>query len=480
MQKPIIRIISLSITAIITSGLSHAGSFSLYTEGTAAAIGNYAAGIAAEAANASTGWYNPAGLALIRQQQLVVGAVGVFPNSELTGTSTYLTPPLRPYVQTFDDINGGKNAAVPSLHYARPVGEHTTVGFSVISPFGLSTDWGVGGPVRYSATKSKLSTINVSPEMGSQLSEHFSLGAGLDLQYATVTFNRVLGSPAYVSALSPLLRFAPATYFDSTSTNKAESFAVGFHAGVMVMLNENHTRLGLNYQSKMNHRFHGKSELHGLLASPGLNILLPGSILAANPNATYTLNSLSSETIELPDIVTLSGYHDVNDRFAVLGSVIYTGWNSFKAIQLNNVAAYVFPVGQTPVNSSSEQNYRNTWRISAGANYKVNPKWMMRVGAGFDQTPTNDTDRDVRIADSNRVAVAIGTHYQMRPNVTVDVGYSHLFSAFNGQHRDVVINKTDPIGTSAYNVNARAQGSADLIGLQFNWLIDGAGAPTKA
>ncbi|MFW2535499.1 transporter, partial [Legionella sp. 28fTON52] len=51
-----------------------------------------------EAADASTGWYNPAGLALIRQQQVVVGAVGVFPSSELTGTSTFCVQGKAPRV----------------------------------------------------------------------------------------------------------------------------------------------------------------------------------------------------------------------------------------------------------------------------------------------------------------------------------------------------------------------------------------------
>ena len=56
---------------------AYSGAFSLYTEGSASAVGNFAAGVAAEARDASIGWYNPAGLALIRNQQVVLGATGV-------------------------------------------------------------------------------------------------------------------------------------------------------------------------------------------------------------------------------------------------------------------------------------------------------------------------------------------------------------------------------------------------------------------
>jgi long-chain fatty acid transport protein len=448
-QKPIKTSISIAVAAMIATG-AQAGSFSLYTESNGAAIGNYAAGIAAEAADASTGWYNPAGLALLHTQQAVMGVVGVAPNSVLTGTSTYHTPGFPDYVQSCSNMNGGELAAVPSFHYARPLGENSTFGFSVVSPFGLSTDWGRASALRYAATTSELMTTNLSPEIGGRLSEHFALGAGVDLQYARVKFNRVIGAPATLQAIGQ-----PATLYDSTSFNTGDSFGVGFHAGLM-MINDDHTRFGLNYQSKMNHKFHGYSRLKGRLASATL----------LDDYAVFISHNLSSNNIELPDILTLSGYHDLNEKWALLGSVVYTGWHSLRTIQLNNVAANVL-TRPAQVNSVATQYYKNVWRVALGANYKVNPKLMMRAGVGYDQTPTQDAYRDVRIADSDRWAAAIGAHYQARPNIGLDIGYNHLFSLGDR------VNKTDEIGTSSYRVSANAKGSADLVGLQLTWLMDG-------
>ncbi|MDP1601965.1 MAG: outer membrane protein transport protein [Legionella sp.] len=449
-QKPIKTSISITVAAIMAAS-AHAGSFSLYTEGNGAATGNYAAGIAAEAADASIGWYNPAGLALLHDEQAVFGAVGVAPDSILTGSSIYHTPGFPDYIQSYSNINGGKNALVPSFHYARPLGENSTVGLSVVSPFGLSTDWGRAGPVRYAATVSELVTTNISPEIGGRLSENFAIGAGVDLQYARVKFNQIIGSPATLDAIGQ-----PPILFDSYSYNSGHSFGVGFHAGLMMMVNDDHTRIGLNYQSIMNHKFHGYSRLKGRLASPTLS----------DDYAVFMSNHLSSNSIELPDIVTLSGYHDVNESWAVLGSVVYTGWQSLKTIQLNNVAAFV-PVTQALVDSVATEYYKNVWRFSVGANYKVNTRLMMRAGLGYDQTPTRDAYRDVRIADSNRWATAIGAHYQARPNIGLDLGYTHLFSQGDW------VNKTQAIGTSSYTVSAHAKGSADLVGVQLTWLMDG-------
>lgn len=447
----------------------------MINEDSPSAIGNYAAGIAAEAADASTGWYNPAGLALIHKQQMVAGGVGIFPTAKLSGSSTYTITGLDNYVQNFQDLNGGDNAFVPAFHYALPVGENVTFDFSSVSPFGLSTDWGQTSAVRYQATLSELITVNLSPEFGVKLTDHFAYGAGLDFQYARVKFNTMLGAP---NLFVPIF---PATSVDTLSYNNGNSIGVGFHTGVMAMFNDNHTRIGLNYQSKMRHSFHGQSRLVGKLATPGLVLANPISVLNASSSAVFKNNQLYSNPIELPDVVTLSGYQDINESLALLGSVVYTGWSSFKQITLNNVAAPAInpitsQVTQVQAVSSKQQNYLDAWRFALGANYRVNQQWMLRAGGGYDATPTNDAFRDVRLPDVNRWALSIGTHYQARPSIGVDVGYTHIFAAEKSK-----VNRTDAIGTTAtFNVNATSNAYVDLVGAQVVWNIDQAlEAPTK-
>lgn len=477
MHKPLRSLVSAAVAGILATGAAQAGGFALYTEGNGSTSGNFGAGVAAEAADASTGWYNPAGLALIHNQQAVFAGVGVFPTSGLSGTSTFTTTvgqtTIPTYSQSFTGLNGSVSAFVPSFHYALPIGENATFGLSVVSPFGLSTDWGPGSAVRYQSTFTELLTSNISPEIGGKLSENFAVGAGLDLQYARVKFNRILGAPTILNFLLPPVN---PIIVDSLSYNKGTSYGVGFHAGVMGIFNDKHTRVGLNYQSKMRHTFHGYSELTGRMANTfNLFAPLPGP-------GVFRSNNLSSNPIELPDVVTLSGYHDLNEKIAFLASVVYTGWSSFKVIQLNNVAAPginvtgLGNVNPVLVNSTSPQNYSDAWRFALGANYHVNQKLMLRVGGGFDGTPTNDVDRDVRLPDADRWALSVGAHYQARPDIGVDLGLTRLFAAENA-----LINRTDALGSSStYNVTASASASAYLLGAQLVWTIDKKDeAPTK-
>ena len=456
MNNPCKTMFSMLAAGLILQQTAYAGGFSLYTEGSAVEIGNFAAGSAAEGADASIGWYNPAGLVLIHQQEAVFSGVGVFPSTTLTGTSTFITVPFDPYIQSFNHLQGGKNAGVPALHYALPLGERSTFGVSVTSPFGSSTDWGNESPVRYAGTLSKLITVDVSPEFGVKITDNVAIGAGLDLQWAQVQFNSILGSPAHLQqgGQNP---FA----YDSLSENTGHSFDVGFHAGIMNMFNDNHSRIGLNYQSKMKHQFNGSSLLSGRLADPEL----------VDPDATFQSNALASNWVELPNIVTLSAYQDINKKLALLGSVVFTGWKSTEVTntQLNQVAAFSDDTySQVFVNVVSEKHYKNAWRFALGANYHITDKWMLRTGGGYDQTPTTDAERDIRIPDTNRWALAIGGHYQWRPNIGIDLGYSYLWSA-----NPSLINKTDYLGTfTSYNVNAHATAHAQLVGLQAIWIID--------
>lgn len=463
-HNPLRTLVSMAVLGILATGSAQAAGFALYGEGAGYTAGNYGAGAAAEAADASTGWYNPAGLALLHEKEVVFGGTGIFPTMQINGTSTYETTGTPLYVQRYQDLSGGYNGFVPAAHLAIPVGERTTLGLSITSPYGLATDWKPDSPVRYAGTYTELLTANISPEIGSQITEHFAVGAGMDFQYSRVKFNQTLGAPT----LFQMLDENPSSV-DSSSKNKGASWGLGFHVGVMGMFNDNHTRIGLNYQSRVRHVFYGHSFLKGPLAN---NFDLVGPV----PNDGVWKNyDLFSNPIVLPDVVTLSGYQDVNDRLALLGSVVYTAWSTFKVIQLNNVPVPnisptpPFPISRANAINTVPENFSDVWRVALGANYRVNQQLMLRVGGGYDQTPTNNTDRNIRLPDVDRWAVAVGAHYQWKPNLGFDLGYTHLFPGSKlGIH-----SRNQFSQTSSYSVDVdNGKFSADLVGGQVVWIID--------
>ncbi|OGV40043.1 MAG: long-chain fatty acid transporter [Legionellales bacterium RIFCSPHIGHO2_12_FULL_42_9] len=465
MSKPKLTRVSLAVMGVLVSGGAGAGSFSLYTESNGYSIGNFAAGVAAEAYDASTAWYNPAGLSLIHKQQAILGGVGVLPSSTLSGTTAFNTvePSVPPYQQSFQNLNGAEDGFVPSFYYAKPLSSNAAFGLSVTVPFGLSTNWDAASPLRYAATLSSLQSVDISPEVGWKLNDHVSVGVGPDFQYAKVRFNSVLGAPALLASIDE-----EPTNWDGASDNEGDSWGFGFHAGIMMMFNENHTRIGLNYQSQVSHTFRGRSELTGPLADPSG---------AFAPDSIFTSDNLVSNNIQFPDIVTLSGYQDVNDKLAILSSVVFSGWSHFKTIELDNVAGFDAVTNQPElIDFVSTENYRNAWRFALGANYRINDQWMLRVGGGYDQTPTVSSERTVRMPDADRWAISVGGHYQPFSRFMIDAGYTYLQS-IDGSSIDNTINpaieKTIPLGDlNSFSVKASGHAYAHVVGAQVTWLID--------
>ena len=452
------------LLSLLCGKLGYAGGFSLYTENSTHAVGNFAAGVAAEGADASSGWYNPAALVMIKTPQVVLSGVGALPTAEITGTSTYSTLGALPYIQPFSHVNGAQNGFVPSFHLALPFGERYAFGLNMIAPVGLASSYPVDSAVRYAAALSAYDSINMSPVLMATLSDYVSVGGGPDFQYATMKFTNIIGSPAEMIALG-----LPATTLDSKITNKGHSFNTGFHAGLLIMLHEKHTRIGLNYQSAITHEFKGSSSLVGRLADPLLNLLNP---VAGNANAIFSTRGFHTNDVTFPYVVTLSGYQDLNEKWAVLGSIVYTGWSSLQLFVLDNIAASapnnIGGVNLLQYNENTPLDYKNTWRFAVGGNYQVNDQWMMRAGIGYDETPTVNSARNVNLADINRWALAVGTHYQLKQRFGLDVGYAFLIESHGTS-----INSNYTLGsTSVYHVNARTKGYGHLLGIQGVWQLD--------
>lgn len=433
---PSIKNLSL-LTSTIALGIqpiaSHAGAFSLYGEVNGRNAGNYAAGAAADAEDASTLYYNPAGLVYLKGSQLLVGGTIVRAKAKLDdGSYTYLNNDLSTTL-SLSGLSTSQTAAIPSLFYAKNVSSKLTWGVGVFAPFGLSTNWGDTSNARYAATLSKLEVIDVSPALGIRLSDNLSFGAAFDIQMAKVDFNSI---GYFINPGFPIE--------ESSSTNHGQSIGFGAHIGLLYQTNAG-ARYGLNYQSSVMHQFYGTSTLTGSLTLNGFD----------------TSDSLFSDPISMPAQVTFSSMNPINDKLTLSTSVSYTIWSVFQNIALNNVVGF----SGVPMDAVVSENFKDTWRVAVGAKYKYTEDVSFRMGVGYDQTPTNNNDRSLRLPDSDRIAIAAGLHYQIRKNLGLDFGWTHFFMA----HTQV--NNTTVSNTNEIYVNAGVNSNVDLLGAQIIWQI---------
>jgi len=121
----------------------------------------------------------------------------------------------------------------------------------------------------------------------------------------------------------------------------------------------------------------------------------------------------------MPDTANVSVFHQFNNQWDLMADLQYTGWSVVNQLQIVRDTGAVL--------STTPENWRDTWRIAAGANYRYTDQWTFRGGVAYDQTPVRDEFRTPRLPDSDRTWLAVGAQYKPNPNWAFDVGYTHIF-----------------------------------------------------
>lgn len=440
------RLVMLGMVSVTTQVL--ASGFQLW-EQSAATVGNYHAGYAADALDASTSFYNPAGITRFQNQQVVIGVVPILTSFRYRGDVGVST--INMGIPRGTTAQGGTFNLVPNLHYVAPITDKIGFGFSVTAPFGLKTDYGRSSLLRYAATLTSVAVVDISPALAYKATDQVSFGAGLDVQKMRGSFDMVAGSGGPEN--------------DTEATNRASGTGYGWHAGLLYEPQPG-TRVGLSYHSKVEHRLKGSSRFVGPIATDFNEAydLPPGPIVSENAKVNLTL----------PAYTALSAYHEVNPCLAVMASILYTQWSVFRRLTLQNIAGIdliptefgLLPGPSTNITVTVPESWKNTWSFVIGANYNLTDKIMLRTGVGYDQSPVRNRYRNVQLPDGNRYAFAIGGHYQASNALGFDLGWTHLFMSQVDIHPPA-----QKLGIEEVTTNGKVSGGADVFGAQVTWNI---------
>src|SRR5450759_4709410 len=151
---------------LVMSGSAMASGFALI-EQSGSGLGNAFAGGAASAEDASTIFYNPAGMSRLSGKQIVVAGSMIKPSAKFSDTGS--TPAA---LQTANNGNGGDAGSwslVPNAYFVMDVNPKTRVGLGINAPFGLQTQYDANWMGRFQAMKSKIQTTNLNPSVSLSL-----------------------------------------------------------------------------------------------------------------------------------------------------------------------------------------------------------------------------------------------------------------------------------------------------------------------
>ena len=427
----------------------HASGFALL-EQNASGLGNAYAGAAANPEDASTIYFNPAGLSYISGRQFVGGLSLIRPSAQFSdlgsqpsGTSA-IPSTLRPLGGNGGDA--GSLAYVPNLYLALDLAPNWKIGVGLNAPFGQKTHYDPDWAGRFMGVTSEIRTLNLNPTISYKASDTVSLGFGANLQRIDANFTSAVNYAAAAASTggAPAAGAVVASgRSEGTAVLKGNDTAWGWNAGAMFNLTPQ-THLGVAYRSEIRYRINGTASFSNIpvTVSPLIN---------AGLNAQFGAGNIYSD-VKLPASWSVALTHQLNDRWKILGDIAWTGWSS-----IQNLAFY--RQGGTLL-SSTPENFRDTWRVAIGATYRMNDQWSLRSGVAYDQTPVNSANITPRLPDNNRTWLSIGAQYRMSSAVKVDVGYSHLFM------KDASINQN--AGNAAFygTLTGSYRESVDILGAQ--------------
>ncbi len=420
-------------------------------EQNASGLGTAYAGSAAVAEDASTVYFNPAGMSWLPQGKKLatVGGNLINPSAKFSNAGTIMPtfPGANAYTVGGDGGDIGSLAAVPHAYVVVPYDEDMSFGLGVGAPFGLKTEYEGSWRGRFQGIKSDVKTINLNPSLSLRIDEGMSIGIGLNYQRLQGEFTSAVYYPGAVYERMPIAFLANAAP-EGSATIKGSSNAWGYNLGMTLKVSET-MRIGVAYRSAIKHHLKGTADFsktnNPLLDSP---LALQGLTSPARGGAVYS-------DIELPDTAIFSALVHLNDRWDVVGDVSWTGWAKIPVLQFN------YTDNQAQV-SKTRENWRNTWRVAGGGIYQYNDRMKLRLGLAYDQSPVPDANRTVRLPDSDRIWASIGGQYKLNQASAIDVGYSHLFiksSTINNNDDDAMI-----FGT----VRGSYKNSVDIFGAQFS------------
>jgi len=421
------------------AGNASGAAFALATQ-SVMGLGNAFAGASDTAEDANTVWFNPAGLARLNFTQ-VEGAINVITPSVKFSNQNSQAALGQPLGGTGGDAGG--TVFVPDMFGSMAINDEWHVGIGINAPFGLKTEYDNGWLGRYQALKSEIKTININPAVGWRATKDFWLGAGASYQQikATLTNNsnytaalaKGYGQAAaagLIPASSIPALIGATSGLDSFVSTTGDDYSWGWNVGAMYSIggdanNDNGAaRLGLAYRSKIKYNVAGNvgvtnptpPTLTGALAP--FNPVVQGVSAALNQTVLY--NGSVGLDLTMPDMASFSYYQRLNDQWDLLGDVTWTGWSSIPELRIVRTSG---PATGAP--TVLPQNWKNTWRFSAGVNYSPDEKWVLRAGVAFDQTPVNSTDMSPRLPDGDRTWLALGARYKYSREINFDVGLGY-------------------------------------------------------
>lgn len=409
------RICILSLAGMVFSATAFGGSFQLNLQGLRQ-IAMGGSGVAMPW-DASTIFYNPAGLSRLTSVQAYGGVCLVTPTVRYVPDN---------FGSTYYDTK--KHTSTPSAVYVGgPLKKDSKwgVGLGIYTPFGSSLNWGNDWTGKYITQSISLESVFIQPTVSYKINDMIAVGAGFVYGIGSMEIHKALP----VQDMSGNVGQAQL---------KGNASGIGFNAGVQIHASDK-LNFGVSYRSGVNMK----------VKKGDATFTVPSSLSSSFPNTNFSTN------LPLPSIFTVGASYKATKDLTIQADIVVAGWKTYDSLKFDFVD-----------NTSALQDtrdprlYKNTVAYRLGAHYQVSKTFAAMVGGAYDPTPSDAMYLSPDAVDANRVSLSCGVTYQPLSKLNIMAALNYTTTAshhasyspdnFNGSYQ--IKSVTPAIGIS-YSFN---------------------------
>ncbi len=421
-----VRLATLAAVAAPASVL--AGGFSL-NEQSASAMGVANAGAAANPENATTVFFNPAGMSQLKGTNISFGAaiLDIDAEAKKGARANNQLPSIAPQSEVQGSRGGdiADPAVLPNVYLTHEINDSIDVGFGIHAPYGLAADYEDDFVGRFFADKTELTALSFTPAISVNSGQGLSMGLGLNVMYVEGKLTKFIDNSGTIAQAPGGV--VPGTPTQGYADIEGDDVAVTFQVGFLYELNDR-TQIGLKAQTGTELELKGDAKFTNLaVATPAGTPTPPG------PGVAVAIDSTEPARVPLaiPESITAGIRHSLTDEITVLAGATYSRWSRFESLDIygrdsSKPLTAKSPGGMPNQLTHIPEEWKNTWQLNLGGIWQATPEWAFKAGYAWDESPV-DQYVTARIPSSDRHWLTLGAQWKpAQSGWTVDAAVGTL------------------------------------------------------
>jgi long-chain fatty acid transport protein len=340
-------------------------------------------------------YWNPAGLAFFTSRTFGFYGTDIIPSGSYKLT---LATPIG-NLGLVDARTAPKSHLGGLFGYVHPLGDRLVAAIGIFTPSGLGVNWqsadlaNLSGGSTTIDWSSQVGMITIAPSLAFKVSDQFSIGASLNIDYAT------FAASTYAGSIPGLVDLGP---YNENETG----WGLGATFGILYKPSSRFS-VGLAFRTSSKIAFSGQADINTL------------------QYLGFSATSDMTRDMTWPSWITGGIAYRPTDKLTITADVQFTNWSVVDRITTTYKDTYWNLLMTSMGKDIMLMSWKNATQLRFGAEYKVSPSLAVRGGYYFDPSPSPENTINILLPSFDFNGLTFGLGYNAG-DLNLDFGLEYL------------------------------------------------------